>query len=122
MPRRGKAPRTDSERTRVSQLSHENKKLKSEIKQLRKTIERLNSGWCPGCLKKYEQDDFENNGSLPAPETVQMTVPNRICYSCNTGKLVLIKYYKMGECWYIRRCDVCKKQTKGKKYTPNVMD
>jgi hypothetical protein len=123
MSRRGKSARTDSERTKVSQLSYENKKLKSEIAKLRKTLERLDANWCPGCLKKYEEPKDQEEKNLPNPDTFPViTAPDRTCHACHSDKLVIIKYYKMGECWYIRRCPSCKHQTKGKKYTPDVLD
>jgi hypothetical protein len=123
MSRRGKAARTDSERSKISQLSHENKKLKAELAKLRKTLERLDANWCPGCLKKYEEPVTKDDEELPNPDTFPVFVaPDRTCHTCHADKLILIKYFKMGEAWYIRRCPSCKYQTKGKKYTPDVQD
>lgn len=123
MSRRGKSARTDSERTKISQLSHENKKLKADLTKLRKTLERLDANWCPGCLKKYEEPKDLEEEALPNPDTFPVfTTPDRTCHQCQADKLIIVKYFKMGEAWYIRRCPSCKHQTKGKKYTPDVQD
>jgi hypothetical protein len=114
----------DQEASAKRRLAYNNKELKREIARLRKQIDRMENGWCPGCLKKFE--DGEHKGA-PAPEDVHvMDVPKKskdwTCFHCKVGRLELVKYYKMGEAWYYRKCSEpnCKNRTKGKKWTPEV--
>ncbi len=47
---------------------------------------------------------------------------DRTCHKCQEGQLQLIKYYKIEETWYFRKCSICPHRTRGKKYTPDVKD
>lgn len=116
----GRSQKTDKELTRVQKIAHENKKLKEEIARLRKTIVRMDSGWCPGCLKRYDEDG--KNTKLPEPDISKPEQKDRTCFKCNEGKLSIVKYYKMSEQWYYRACNKCSHRTRGKKFTPEVQD
>jgi hypothetical protein len=116
----GKGDRADKELSKIQKLAHENKKLKMEINRLRKTISRLDSGWCTGCLDKYEGKDKEDD--LPEPTLDNPVINKRSCFKCKEGQLRIIKYYKLSETHYYRSCDSCPHRTKGKKFTPDVRD
>lgn len=117
----GKAGRADKELSKIQKLAHENKKLKTEISRLRKTMYRMDSGWCPGCLERYEGEE-EGAETLPEPCLTKPVKNDRSCFKCETGNLRIIKYYKMSETWYYRQCDSCPHRTRGKKFTPDVKD
>lgn len=114
----GKGGRTDKELTKIQRLAHANKKLKNEINRLRKNIARLDSGWCPGCLQRYEGEP--QDPTLPEPCLEVPSKKDRTCFKCKEGKLRLVKYYKMSETHYFRKCSRCEHRTKGKKWTPDV--
>lgn len=116
----------DQDSTKIRKLSYNNKELKREIARLRKHIERMDAGWCPGCLQKLENGEHEG---APTPEEVQVVdAPKKskdwFCFQCQVGKLELVKYYKIGEAWYYRKCSEpnCKNRTKGKRWTPDVKE
>jgi len=114
----GRPKGIDKELSRVQKMAHENKGLKEEIGRLRKTISRMDSGWCPGCLKKYEKDSQD----LEDPDIQKSIKSERPCFKCGDGKLILVKYYKINEVWYFRGCDKCQHRTRGKRYTEEVKD
>jgi hypothetical protein len=115
--RSNKSPRTDNEFSKNDKTKHENKKLKQEVARLRKAILRLESGWCPNCTGTPKEEVSSD------PQPVEIAPKkDRSCYKCKEGKLVLIKYSKIGEIWYLRRCDGCQHTTRGKRWTDEVED
>jgi hypothetical protein len=116
---RGRSARTDNEFSSEQKIAHENKKLKLQIARLKKQIDRINSGWCPGCLQKHEAE-----GTEPMPPKVEnigkKVKKDRTCHKCQSDTLRIVMYTKMGEPWYLRRCPSCGHRTRGKKYTPDV--
>lgn len=116
----GKGNKTDKELNKIQKLAHENKKLKNEINRLRKAVTRVESGWCPGCLEKYEGK--ENSENLPEPCLTVLPEKDRTCFKCSEGKLKIVKYYKLEETYYFRGCDHCGHRTRGKKWTPDVKE
>ena len=116
----------DQESTKIRRLSHNNKELQREVARLRKQISRIDSGWCPGCLQRLEDGKHEG---APVPEDVHVVdAPKKTkdwtCFHCKVGQLELVKYYKMGDAWYYRKCSEpnCKNRTKGKKWSPDVKE
>jgi hypothetical protein len=116
----GKGSRGDKEFSKIQKLAHENKKLKTEISRIRKNLNRLESGWCPGCLDRYDSKDEKM--TLPEPCLTKPVGKDRTCFKCKEGKLRMVKYYKIAETWYYRKCDSCPHRTRGKKFTPDVQD
>lgn len=108
---KAKNGRGDREFTRVQELSHENKRLKREIDRLRKQLRRPQESECEDCQDRR-----------PAPEIVETRGPDRTCYNCREHRLVMIKYSKGADLWYIRACPGCKYKTRGKRYEPGVRD
>lgn len=115
----------DQNQSTIRKLAYENKSLKREVARKQKMLDRINAGWCPGCLKDFEKGEHEG---APTPE--QVTIPveppkkERKCFTCSEGDLELLMYYKVGEAYYFRKCNNpnCKNRTKGKKWTPEVKD
>lgn len=118
----GKNARSDKELNKIQRLAHENKKLKQEIGRLKKLLNRLDSGWCNGCIKKYEESPQENG--LPEPTLANPPIKDRTCFRCKEGKLRIVKYYKVDQEYYFRACDMpgCGHRTRGKKLTPEVQE
>lgn len=112
-----KSSKTDVEYTKVQKLTQENKKLKQNVSSLRKQIDRLEAGWCLGCLQKHEQ---ENPDELPPKVENQGKKKDWTCHSCNEGKLTIFKYIKANETWYFRQCKTCGYRTVGKKFEVGV--
>lgn len=113
----GKKHRSDGEYSKVQKLSHENKKLRREILQLRN---QLSHNYCPECNGEVEEV-AENTKEFVIVEPPKAAP--KLCHICQEGVLVLIRYEKFnGEEWYFRKCPTegCKNRTKGKKYTPDV--
>jgi hypothetical protein len=116
----GKPQKIDKEISKVQKINHENKRLRDEISRIRKAMSRMDSGWCPGCLKKYEKEGEDTE--LPHPGLADPVENNRPCFKCGAGNLVLVKYYKINEAFYFRKCDKCPHRTRGKRFTPDVKD
>ena len=116
----GKDGKTDKELSKIQKLAYQNKKLKHEIAKMRKTLSRLDSGWCPGCLERY--DGKEEEVELPEPCQTKWVGKDRTCFKCKEGVLRIVKYYKITDTWYYRACSQCDHRTKGKKFTPDVQD
>lgn len=105
----GRGHKTDNERTRVQKLSLENKELRRQITFLRKKVERLEAQVDAEPEEAPEQEKKESS-------------KDRTCFRCKEAKLRLVKYFKQGVPWYVRRCPACKYQTRGKKFTDDVKD
>lgn len=114
----GKGDRSSGDATKIQKLASNNRKLTREIARLRKMIGRIESGSCPSCVAFYE--DPSHAEDLPSPPKTP-TGPDRLCHKCQQGQLVIVKYYKLGEEYYFRKCP-CGHRTRGKKYTPEVQD
>ena len=121
----GKGHKNDREESKVQKRARENKALKRQIASLRKSLHRIDDGWCPGCIQK---DDSDKNFS-PEEPSEQYVVPeadkkDRLCYQCRQENLQIAKYFKIGVAYYYRRCPNpgCGYRTKGKKFTPDVKE
>jgi len=116
----GRPQKSDKEFSRVQKITHENNKLKEEIARYRKTIARIESGWCQECLKKYDNSDPDLE--LPEPIIENPPETGRTCYKCQDGKLSIVKYFKISEQWYYRKCNKCPNRTRGKRLTSDVKE
>lgn len=112
-----RSSKTDAEFSKVQKLTQENKKLKQSIGSLRKQIDRLEAGWCLGCLQKHEE---EHPDEMPPKIENQGKKKDWKCFQCNEGKLTIFKYNKASEIWYFRQCKACGYRTQGKKFEVGV--
>ena len=101
--------RGDKEYDQLARLKHENKKLKRQVKQLRKIIDKLD-------LDRYHDvkdliDQLEKSES-------SKSVPNDKwkCWDCVDGVLRMHPIMRPDGEFYFRMCDVCRKRTKLKRY------
>lgn len=118
--RLNRRPRNDNEYTKSDKAKHENKKLKQELTRLRKIISRLESGWCPGCMENLKEAELQKPDKAQALDS--SVKKDRTCYKCLEGVLTIVKYSKLGEVWYFRRCNLCQHKTRGKRWTFDVAD
>jgi hypothetical protein len=113
----GKTRRGAKEYSREQQLIHENKQLKRELSRLQKQLARID-------LDRYSHIQDMLKECKTAEESTQDTLDKLKqewkCNKCQDGYLEIFTYTKMGEVWYIRKCNCCNNKTKSQIYTPNV--
>lgn len=119
---KGRSPRNDAERTKLQIVSHENKQLKQELNRLRKLLDRLEEAPpenCPHCVQEYiapeTQKPLKN-------QPFDVLKPDRQCFKCHEGTLVIYKYNKIDQTWYYRKCTNCPHRTAGKKWSEEVKE
>jgi predicted RNase H-like nuclease (RuvC/YqgF family) len=124
----GKAQKIDKEFGKIQKLSNDNKYLKEEVERLQKKLDRIESGWCANCIKNYEVGDAKHPPKLAKTKKKvekaeeKPKSKDRTCYKCKTGKLKIVKYPKLGEIYYFRKCESCTHRTRAKKYDDKVED
>lgn len=116
----GKNTRGDKEYSRLQEALHENRKLKRENANLRKSLSKLDLD-----RHSYVRDIVEEHYAREDSETTTMQMLDKLksqwlCRECHEGHLEITVYTKAGETWYFRQCNNCKYRTKSQKYTPGV--
>lgn len=103
--------RGGTEFDQLARLKYENKKLKRQIKQLRKVIDRLD-------LDRYNNVKriLEQNERLEKEEARRLLKEQLEkkwkCWDCNDGVLHRKEVLRRDGAFYYRLCDNCKKRTK----------
>ena len=95
---------------------HENKKLKADNKQLKKTLDSL--------LNKVSYyDEVLTITKVKKEEQVKIDKEDWLCHMCGRGYLKIVRLYQKNGVWYIRMCDddTCNNRTKKKKWDSSVV-
>jgi hypothetical protein len=115
----GKARRGEREFGREKKLSHENKRLKKEIAQLRKLLARVD-------LDRYSQvkdmieEHYQEDRLQEGQDILERLRQEWKCFKCNSGYLEIILYTRRDGTHYYRKCNNCDNRTKGQRYTDDV--
>lgn len=112
----GRSKRSEGELDQLDKLKHENKKLKRQVQQLRKVIDRVDLDRYENLKDILEEHEHEEKMALVATPTD----PAWKCYDCEAGILRLKVIDKPSGAIYNRVCDGCKKRTKFQKWTKDV--
>ena len=112
---RSRTNRGDKEYDQLDKLKHENRRLKRQISQLRKLIDR------------FDLDRFEHVKELIESHEQQERLIKNLqkekawkCHDCGKGTLRLRTLDRRDGTFYNRVCDNCNKRTRLKRYTPDV--
>jgi len=115
--------KTDKEFTTEQKLKKENKKLKKQIAQLRKIINRIDLDQydnLKNTIIKQELEEKEKKSIDRATKDQAQKEEAWKCYNCNMGVLRLIIFENRVGIRYYRCCDNCSKRTKAKTYNDKV--
>lgn len=114
----GKTRRGNKEFTREQKLVNENKRLKRELAQLRKELARLDLDRYEN-IKEMIQETYQDDKAKEGQEILDNLKKTWACREsgCN-GYLEIMVFSKMGEPWYLRKCNACPHRTKAQKYDP----
>jgi len=111
--------KNDKELKEVQCLKQENKKLRRQVRKLRKVISKID-------IEQYEfiKDLMESQAkedSLPARKAEKEQLEKKWeCHNCEDGILRIFVFNRKDGCFYLRKCDVCGKRTKMQKFTDHV--
>jgi len=113
----------DKEYDKVQKLAHENRELKRKINSLRKQLAKRDSQieeFCPG-IDEFEEISLESEAKEKDKKINELKKEWQ-CHECGKGFLEIVKYPRIGEIWYFRRCNnlSCGHRTASKPYTPDV--
>ena len=111
----GKSKRTDREFGREKRLSHENKKLKKEIAQLRKLLARVDLdrySQVKDIIQEHYQEEKEQEGQ----DILDRLKQEWKCYKCSNGYLEITLYTRRDGTYYYRKCYECDNRTKSQRY------
>jgi hypothetical protein len=115
----GKSRRGSKEYTKEQALAKENAQLKRELSHLRKQIARIDldryETVSKMCADYQEKERFEENIGEPSNSLEQLK-KEWSCHGCGEGWLEITVYSKLGQTWYFRKCNNCRKRTVGKRY------
>lgn len=103
---------TDNQR-----LKEENKRLRTQVSKLRKVINNIDMSHYSFVQDLLNSKDFE---AKPAKVTKEEVEKKWQCFNCEDGIMRLLTFSKMGDPYYMRKCDSCDHKTKVKKYTEDV--
>lgn len=113
----GKTQRGSKELDKFHKMSHENKRLKREVAQLKKQIARLDLDRGPMVTEMISEAYSAGQQAL-GTQVIEMLKKQWECVECKEGYLEIIIYNKMFEPWYYRSCICCPHRTKAQKYDP----
>ncbi len=108
----------DQEQSKLQRLAFENKKLRREIATLRKQLARIDLDRYPQVKELVEK--HEESDSSDGHRFLEKIKEEWKCNQCNEGYLEIIIYSKLGNPWYLRKCNNCTNRTKAQKYTTEV--
>lgn len=117
----GKSRRGSKEISREQKLSHENKRLKRDLAQLRKQVARLDLDRYENAKELIEEHYVDN--AQEGQDILENLKKAWACNKCSDGFLEIFTYNKTDQTWYFRRCSNspgCGNRTESKKYTPDV--
>lgn len=112
---RSRTKRGDKDYDLNDRLKHENRRLKRQISQLRKVIDRLDLDRIAHVRELLEQHDEQEKviAELKKEEAWK-------CYDCGKGTLRLRTLDRRDGTFYNRVCDTCNKRTRLKRYSKDV--
>jgi len=112
--------RGDKELDLTQRLKYENKKLKRQVKQLRKLLDRI-----PMELYQNVEETIEKQKAIELRE--QNVKKNRHlkeaweCRDCAEDSLKIFLIHRRDGTFYFRKCSTCDNRTKLQKYSNDVM-
>lgn len=103
----------EKEFTEIQRFKEENKKLKRQITQLRKIINKL------------DVERLETVKNILIEEEINQKTINRVeekwkCFVCQKGTLKMFTINRLDGLHYYRICNICANRTKLKKWKPNI--
>ena len=107
--------RAVKEYTREQRLIKENERLKREVAKYRKLLARLDLDRYSTIKDMIEEHQAEDNQQKTL-ELLESLKEIWKCRDCSEGYLEIIVYSKVGNPWYFRSCNSCKKRTKSQPY------
>lgn len=119
MSNKGRRHRGSGDHDLLDKLKQENKKLKSQVSQLRKQLSRLD-------LDRYQnlQDLIHKYDKLEQQEEQQALIEDLKkvweCHNCREGYLKFVPISRPDGEYYIRSCTACSNKTRLKKLTPQT--
>ncbi len=113
---KSRTSRGDKEYDQLDKLKHDNKKLKRQVKKLRKIIDRFDldryndvKEW----IEKYANLELEQERAEATKELEKRWK----CWDCDQGVFRIHVIMRMDGEFYYRMCDQCRKRTSLKKYS-----
>ena len=106
----GKGCKTDKELDILDRLKHENRKLKRELKAVRKMLDRYDVAEQSGLI--------DENAIMPSKKRRKEAELRKLwkCYKCQKGVLKIIRIGNR----YFRKCTYCDKHTKSQIWDDSV--
>jgi len=111
--------RGNKDYSQEQQLKHENKKLKRQVKQLRKLLSRI-----PAELYQNIGETIEKQRAIELREKKikKRETEKRMweCYECQANSLRIFILHRRDGTFYFRKCPTCSHRTKLQKYSDSV--
>lgn len=114
----GRGRNYDKELELVDRLKHENKKLKLEVKRLRKELDK-NRIHYDNMTDLLEQQATEES-QVSRKEEKEILLKKWKCHKCEFGLMKLMIIPRPDGPRYLRKCTECDNRTRLKKYTEDV--
>lgn len=114
----GRSRNHDKEYVLVEKLKHENKKLKVEVKRLRKELDK-NRVHYESITELLEEQVSEEDISSKK-EDREALLKRWKCHKCEHGIMRLLIIPRPDAPHYMRKCTECSNRTRLKKYTKDV--
>lgn len=116
---KGKHRRGTKEIGQLDRLKHENAKLKKELAQLRRQLDRIDFSRFQNLKELVDKNDRVAEKELEEAKILKLKEKWR-CFDCGKGVLKLITYANPAGEYYYRCCDLCGKRTKSQRYTDEI--
>ena len=110
----------EKEFTEIQKLKEDNKKLRAQISKLRNLVKNIDANHYEFVNDLMSSDRFNPKTKETKKQLRQKIEEQWKCHECDDGIMRLVVMHRVGEPWYLRKCDCCLHKTKLKKYNEEI--